>query len=244
MLPFLNIFGVALAFPPLVLIAGLWIGAWLSEKHAAKYQIHPEMIYNLLFTALVAYILGGRLGYAAQYPSAFIDDPISLVSRNFGLFDPLSGGVIATVAVFIYGQRKNLKLWPTLDAITPGLAVFMLSVPIANFASGNAFGAPAQLPWAIEMWGIDRHPVQLYEAAAAGLILWLVWPSRQSNQSPGLYFLQFLAYTAFARLFFEGFRGSSPITVFNLRQAQLIAWGILALSLWGLSKLSQRSRSQ
>ena len=59
----------------------------------------------------------------------------------------------------------------------------------------------------------------VYEAAAAGLILWLVWPSRQSNQSPGLYFLQFLAYTAFARLFFEGFRGSSPITLFNLRQA-------------------------
>lgn len=242
MLPFLNIFGVALAFPPLILVAGLWIGAWFSEKYAHKYQIQPEMIYNLIFTALVAFVLGGRLGYAAQHPSAFIEDPASLISRNFGLFDPLSGAVVGVIAVAIYAQRKNLKFWPLLEALTPALAVFMLAVPLANFASGSAYGAPSQLPWAIDLWGLSRHPVQLYEATAASLIVWLVWPTRHPQTTPGLNFLQFAAYSAFARLFFEGLRGSSPITLFNLRQAQLIAWVILLFSLWAIQHLRQQSQ--
>jgi len=240
MLPFLNIFGVALAFPPLVLIAGLWLGAYLAEKHAQEHGVQPETIYNLIFVGLVAYVLGGRLGYAAQHPSAFIEDPISLISRNFGLFDPFSGAIIGLIAVAIYGQRKKLRLWPALDALTPAFAVLMLAIPLANFASGSAFGAPSDLPWAIELWGLSRHPVQLYEAATAGLIVWLVWPGRQKSLTSGWDFLQFFAYTALARLFFEGFRGSSPVVFFDIRLAQLIAWGILALSLWGMFRIRQK----
>jgi phosphatidylglycerol:prolipoprotein diacylglycerol transferase len=242
MLPFLNIFGVALAFPPLLLITGLWLGAYLAEKHAHKHGVQPETIYNLVFVGLVAYILGGRLGFAAQHPSAFIEDPISLLSRNFGLFDPLSGTVVGLIAVVIYGQRKNLKFWPALDALTPALAALMLAVPLANFASGSAYGSPSQVPWAIELWGMPRHPVQLYEAAAAGLILYAVWPGKRSlSSAAGLAFLQFLAYTALARLFFEGFRGSSPVTFLDLRIAQLVAWVILAVVLWGIAKFRQKS---
>ncbi len=53
----------------------------------------------------------------------------------------------------------------------------MLAVPLANLASGDAFGAPSSLPWAIELWGAARHPVQIYEAVAAGLILWVCRPA-------------------------------------------------------------------
>jgi len=241
MLPYLNVFGAAIAFPPLIILAGLWLGASLAEKYAHQRQVDPAVIYNLLFISLAAFVLGGRLGFAAQHPSAFMQDPASLISRNFGLFDPLSGAVVGLIALAVYAQRKAITFWPLLDALTPALAVIMLAVPLANFASGSAYGAPSQLPWAIELWGLARHPVQLYEAAAAGLILWLVWPARQAKTLPGLNFLSFVVYSAMARLFFEGFRGSSPVTMLNLRQAQLIAWIILALSLWIVHKRRQQS---
>ncbi|MEN8240677.1 MAG: prolipoprotein diacylglyceryl transferase family protein [Chloroflexota bacterium] len=234
MLPFLNLFGVAIAFPPLVLILGIWLGANLSEKHAAKHGISGDQIFNLIFTGLAAYIVGGRLSYAAQHPSAFSDNLLSIFSRNFGLFDPLGGFVIGLIAIVIYGQRKKLAAWQTLDAITPALAVVLLALPLANLASGEAFGAVSELPWAIELWGATRHPVQLYEALAAGLILWQIWPGRiQKGETAGLEFLRLLSYSAFARLLFEGFRGSSvAVSSLNLRVAQLAAWLTLAGALW------------
>lgn len=235
MYPYLNLFGAAIAVSPLVILIAIWLGASLAERGSARHGIPSETLYNLIFTGLVAFILGGRLSYAAQYPSAFIADPISLISRNLGLFDPIGGAAIGLVAAAVYGQRKRLTLWPTLDALTPALAVLMIAIPLANLASGEAFGAPSSLPWAIELWGQSRHPVQIYEALAAGLILWWLWPGRTRSQAPaGSTFLMFVAASAFSRLFFEGLRGSSALTVLSLRAAQLAAWAVLAAALYGL----------
>jgi prolipoprotein diacylglyceryltransferase len=244
MFPYLNLFGAAIAVSPLVILVAIWLGAALAERTSDRHGIPSETLYNLIFIALLAFILGGRLSYAAQYPSAFIADPVSLVSRNLGLFDPVGGAAIGLVAAAIYGQRKQLALWPTLDALTPALAVLLTAIPLANLASGEAFGAPSSLPWAIELWGQSRHPVQIYEALAAGLILWWLWPGRAKSQDPaGTNFLLFVAANAFSRLFFEGLRGSSALTVLNLRAAQLAAWVILAAALYGLLYLRRKSKT-
>ena len=233
MFPYVTVFGAALAVSPLVILLGIWFGASFSEKHAPKFNLDASAVYNLIFLLLFSYVVGGRLSYAAQHPSAFAEDPMALISRNFGLFDPLGGALIAVIAAAIYGQRKGLKLWPTLDALTPALAVLMIAIHLANLASGDAFGAPASLPWAIELWGASRHPVQIYEAlAAAGILVWL-WPARLPNKGlpAGSYFLQFTAASAFARLIFEGLHGASPVTFLDLRVFQLAAWGVLAAAL-------------
>jgi phosphatidylglycerol:prolipoprotein diacylglycerol transferase len=245
MMPFLNLFGVAIAFPPLIVLVGIWLGSSLAEKHADRFKVPASELFNLIFIGLAAFVLGGRLGYAAQHPAAFVDAPLNLLSRNFGLFDPFSGAALGVIAAVVYGQRKNLKLWPTLDALTPAIAVFMLAVPLANLASGSAFGAPTNLPWGISLWGETRQPVQIYEALAAGMILVLLWPAKaKKNARPGNYFLQFVAASALARLFFEGLRGSSPVTVLNLRVYQLVAWVVLAAALWGLARLSAPQKSE
>lgn len=240
MMPFLNIFGVALAFPPLIVLVGIWLGSSLAEKHAHRFKTNSSEIFNLIFIGLLAFVAGGRLGYAAMHPAAFAEDPLSLLSRNFGLFDPFSGAAVGLIVLLVYGQRKKMKLWDSLDALTPALAIFMLALPLANLASGNAFGAPTGLPWGIQLWGETRHPVQIYEAIGAGLILWAFWPAKVGKRAvPGTYFLQFTAASALARLFFEGFRGSSPVTVLDLRLYQLAAWFVLAAAFWGLARLTQ-----
>ena len=243
MLPYINIFGAAIAFSPLIILMGIWVGISMAEKHAPRHNLSPDVLYNLIFIGLVAYVLGGRLGYAAQNPSAFAEDLLSLFSRNFGLFDPISGAVVGLIAVVIYGQRKQLDLWQTLDALTPALAVLMIASPLANLASGNGFGAPSSLPWAIRLWGEFRHPVQIYEAIGAAVILWAILPAIRKPTRNGMNFLTFTAYTALARLFFEGFRGSSPVTVLGLRTVQLAAWVILALALWQIYQIRRTQQT-
>lgn len=158
MFPYLNLFGAAIAVSPLLILLGLYFGSTLSEKAASKHGLRADQLYNLILIGLVAFVIGGRLSYAAQHLNAFTADPRSLISRNLGLFDPFGGAVIGVLAGLIYGQRKEMTLWPVLDALTPMIAVMMLAVPLANLASGDAFGAPSSLPWAIELWGSSPPP--------------------------------------------------------------------------------------
>lgn len=233
MFPILNIGPLALQVPGLILLAGLWIGLTLAERAAPRHGVHPDKLYNLVFTALVAGILGARLTYAGRFPDAFIQNPAGLISLNPGLLDPLGGLVFAVLGGIIYGQRKGITLWPVLDALAPAFAVMLVALPLANLASGRGFGLETDLPWAIELWGARRHPSQIYEALAGLLILAAVWPREARAKTPaGAAFLQFVILAAAARLFLEGFRGDS-LTVFDgLRAAQLAAWGILAAALW------------
>jgi prolipoprotein diacylglyceryltransferase len=54
--------------------------------------------------------------------------------------------------------------------------------------------------------------------------------------------MQFVALSAISRLFFEAFRGDSLVTVNNLRVAQIIAWMVLAMSLWSIFRLRWNQR--
>lgn len=237
MFPILQIGPLALQTPGLMYLLGLWFGLSLAEKFAPKRGVSADTLYNLVFTGLIAGILGARLGYVMQYPDAFLASPLSLVSLNPGLLDPFSGFAAALLAALVYGARKKLALWNTLDALTPFFAVFMIGAALANAASGAAFGMETSLPWGIDLWGAKRHPTQFYELAGAILIL-LALGSRSKDTflSAGRLFLAFLALTAGARLFFEAFRGDSSLILDGLRTAQVLAWLVLAGALWGLAR--------
>jgi prolipoprotein diacylglyceryl transferase len=241
MLPILQLGPFAVQTPGLILLLGLWLGLTLAERLAPRFQSDPNTIYNLTFTALVAGVLGARLSYVLQYSDAFISSPISLVSLNPALLDPIGGAVIGVVAAIIYGNRKQLPLWSTLDAITPVFAVMGIALGLAHFASGDAFGSQTDLPWGIQLWGLKRHPSQVYEALLAGAILWGILPrGKPTSVLAGGTFWRFLVLSAGARLLVEGFRGDSMTLDNGLRVAQIIAWIVLAISLWMYYQITQK----
>ncbi|MDH5507732.1 MAG: prolipoprotein diacylglyceryl transferase, partial [Anaerolineae bacterium] len=149
------------------------------------------------------------------------------------------------VSGLIYGQRKGLRLRPTLDALTPVLAVLAIALAMANAASGKAFGAASELPWAIQLWGAMRHPTQIYQLLAAGWIAWCVAPSRTENQQPeGTLFTKFVIYSAAAHLFLEAFRGDSILLPNGWRSTQVLAWSILAIGLWAYGRLQYPNHTE
>jgi prolipoprotein diacylglyceryltransferase len=213
----------------------------LAEKFAPQREVSPNDVYNLVFTALVAGVIGARLTYILRYPQAFIPSPLSVFSLNPGLLDPLGGAAAGVLAALIHGQRKKLPPWAALDALTPLLAVLSIAVSLSNFASGAGFGTPTQAAWGIELWGAKRHPTQLYESLAAAIILLALWPGHRylQNWAAGRYFLVFLAASSLARLFLEAFRGDSILLPGGIRLAQALAWSILAFCLFQLQRLSK-----
>jgi phosphatidylglycerol:prolipoprotein diacylglycerol transferase len=235
---FRNIFS-----PPrdlILVVVAIWAGLWLAEKRSARHSVSVNDLNDLIFLPLLGYLLGGRVLYAVENLSAFAQNPQSLISLNLDLFDPYAGLALACIVAFAYGQRKKLSPWPTLDALTPLFAVLALGLGLAHLASGNAFGKETSLPWGMRLWGATRHPSQVYEILASLLILGLLW-FQKGDTNPGVHFLIFTAFTSGARVFLEAFRGDSTLIFGGLRVAQIVAWVVLAVSLFLLENRKKNS---
>lgn len=237
MLPILNIGPLAIQLPGLILLVSIWLGLSIAEKGSLRRGIHPDQLYMLVMISVGAGLLGARLSFVLQNPQAFLSDPWSIVSPNPGLLDPIGGAAAGFLGALVYGQRKGMPLWSTLDALSPLWAAVALALPLANLSSGAGFGSPADLPWAIDLWGAKRHPTQVYEALAAGGILIHLMTSKALRSLPGgVVFWYFVVLTASARLVLEFFRGDSVTLAGGLRLPQVLAWLVLFIALWQLRK--------
>jgi len=241
MFPVLQIGPFALPTSAITLLLGVWVSAYLAERVAPRFRLNPGAVSNLIFLLLGIGLIGARLSYLARYPSTFLHNPLDILSRSPGLLDPAGGVAAAALAGIIYVQRKRLPLWTLLDAMSSPIALMSVALAFSNLASGNGFGRATTLPWGIELWGAVRHPAQIYEMLAAGLIFWLTLPVNNwwKNAKPGVIFLSFIAMSSAARLFLEYFRDTSPLIFEDFRAAQFVAWLTLALSLWGLNRKLQ-----
>jgi phosphatidylglycerol:prolipoprotein diacylglycerol transferase len=243
MLPIVNLGPLALPLPGLLLIGGVWLATLTIDREAGRRSLSANTLNNLVFIGLIGGILGARLGYVLRHIDAYVNvlpDIFSLNTSTMSLGDGLLAG---SIAALIYAQRRDLPLWPTLDAFTPGLALFSIFVGFSHLASGDAYGAPTSLPWALRLWGAERHPSQVYEIAAALLLFWIVSRLKLVAPFPGFLFLTFIAASAAGRVFLEAFRGDSEIVFGGVRSVQLLGLTVLLLGLFGLHLLAKDART-
>jgi phosphatidylglycerol:prolipoprotein diacylglycerol transferase len=233
MFPYLHIGPLTLPTPGLIIILGLWLGLSFSERYSSRHGIEANTLYNLVFTALFAGLISARLVYVLRFSASFLADPISILLPNLNTLDPIAGIAGGLLAALIFSNRENLAFWQLTDALTPALAVLAVTIPLANFASGEAYGSVSRLPWAIDLWGAKRHPVQLYELFGSLLILIVIWPSRpwiNSLKSGGM-FLSFLSLLSLNQLIVEAFRANSPLLLDHYRAIQVISLVTILVSL-------------
>jgi phosphatidylglycerol---prolipoprotein diacylglyceryl transferase len=237
-LPVLQIGRLALQTSGLILLIGVWVSYTLTERQAPFHQLTADIIYNLTVVLVVAGVLGARLAYVGLHFQIFLQKPVELFSLSPQLLN-LSGGLaIAAVVAGIYTRRKGHSLWRILDAFSLAFAILLAFIALSDLASGNSYGLPANLPWAIRMTETPRHPTPIYDLLAALAMIWLLWPKSNSARSAwiskysGQRFILFLILASAARLFLDGFRADSSAIFGSFRQAQVIAWFLLAYSLW------------
>jgi phosphatidylglycerol:prolipoprotein diacylglycerol transferase len=233
MFPVIQLGPLAIQAGGLILIAGLWLGLALAERYASKSGVEADILYQLTFIAVAVAALGGRFVYVARYPAEFIASPMSVISLNPGLLDPWGAFATATIGGLIYLQRKHIPLWAALDGLTPTLAVLSFAVGLSHLATGQAFGAPTGSPLTLHLWGANRHPTQVYEMLAAGLIWLAVRPGYElfKPACPGDRFLVWAALSAASTLFIEGLRADSLLLPGGFRTVQILAWIGLATAL-------------
>lgn len=154
------------------------IVVWLVSKHW-KLRFSADDLITVVLCAIVGIICGARLGYCLFYGDGFyFQHPLKIfavyeggMSFHGGLIGALLGGIVAA---------KLTKI-PYLTLIDLGVIAASLGLffgRCANFANGELWGSPTDLPWGVSFGGsagdIPRHPSQLYEGILEGLVTFLV----------------------------------------------------------------------
>ncbi|UCF61445.1 MAG: prolipoprotein diacylglyceryl transferase [Anaerolineaceae bacterium] len=240
MLPILQLGPLALQLPGLLILLGVWVGTHLIEKEAPRHKLPAGVLSNMVFFSLLGGIAGARLGYALRFFEVYSKDPLGLIALNPHTLAPFEGVVAALIVALIYGQRKHLPLYPTLDAFTQGLASMAIFLGLANISSGDAFGAPTTVPWAIDLWGASRHPSQIYETIAAALVYLVIQRLKIRSPFPGFNFTLWILLTSISRLFLEAFRGDSVLIFDGLRSAQVVSLALAVAAMLAFHYLARR----
>ncbi len=236
MFPYLRLGPFLVQSSSLALLAGVWAGISLAEREAVRLKINSSTLSNIIFYGLMAGLVGARLGHALEFPGIYLASPLSLLALTPTTLSPSIGLLIGVITTSILIQRQKLPARPTLDALAPGLALFMVSMGIANILSGDAYGAPATVPWAIKLWNEYRHPSQAYEILSALIIFFVTWKRLPQPSGSGLNFVLVIFLSAAARVFLEAFRGDSVTWPGGFRAAQVIALVIMVISFYWMRK--------
>src|SRR5512140_2262164 len=89
----LELFRTAFAPPRhlILLILAAWLGLILAERRTRKSGLNGDALNDLVFYSIAAFVMAGRLLFVVLHLSAFSSSPLSLLSPNPDLFDPLGG---------------------------------------------------------------------------------------------------------------------------------------------------------
>ena len=163
----------------------MWLGgcvlAWLYVRRFVARPPHAMSdrdASDFLVWAILATVIGGRLGYVGFYmPGLMLDSPLSLFAVWQGGMSFHGGLIGMIVAMILFARKRDLDLWAMSDAIACAAPIGLFLVRIANFINGELYGRVTDVPWGMVFPGggdLPRHPSQLYEALLEGLVLFLV----------------------------------------------------------------------
>jgi prolipoprotein diacylglyceryltransferase len=229
MSPILRLGPLAIQTSGLLLIVAFVVALELVQRAAQRLGLNADDTYNLAYVAAIAGLVGARASFVAQYWPVYRDDLAGVFALTTESLSPVAGLGIALIVGYVYAQRKGLDNRRFLDALTPGLVVMTAAVALADLASGNGYGSPTGLPWAIELWNARRHPVQVYQIIA--VVLSGVAVIRSGHPFDGAHFGLFLALYAGSRLVLEAFHGDSSALALGIRSIQVASLLVVIIAL-------------
>ncbi len=221
------------------LLLAYMAGLWLAARQARRHGIDSDHVYNAGFYALLVGIVTARLGHAVAYFEVYRVDPLQLLSLSPGAFLFLPGviGAVAMTAIYIY--RHHLPPARMLDIFAPGIVLALAVASLGAFLAGQELGALSDLPWAVDAFGVRRHPVALYQALALALLLaLLLWADRRAALRSGQLALLALFGYAALRLFLEPLRAAGVLVGDGWRLVQIVALAVVVASGWLLGRLA------
>ena len=192
-IPFPMIDPVAVQLGPLSIkwyglayVVGLLGGWWYARKLVAsdglwggRARPQPVELDDMLLFVAFGVVLGGRIGFVLFYDLArYLERPQDIFAIWQGGMSFHGGLIGATLGLWLFARRRGYPALSVFDLAAAVVPIGLLPGRIANFINGELWGRPApDFPYAMVFPNggpLPRHPSQLYEAFAEGLLLFVL----------------------------------------------------------------------
>ena len=185
-------------------LIGLALAYFVVRKLYKEQKIKDEYFDPLFIYCFLGILIGARLGHCLFYqPDYFLTSgkgfiemllPIHFLADGgwkFTGYEGLAshGGTLGLmIALWIYVKRTKLSIWTVLDNIAIATGITACFIRLGNLMNSEIIGKVTDVPWAFIFERVDmmpRHPGQLYEAIAYGILFGIMWSIyKRSSQHP------------------------------------------------------------
>lgn len=161
----------------LLLIVGLVISAFITEKLARKRDWEKEKWTDLLIVLLFIFIILYKFGWIIFDIKSVIQNPASIIWTSGSSLGTIMA-VIITILVFVYKiKKKKFPVFDVLDFswITVTITLFMYNLIIMDYGKATTFIFGVSLPGESNYL---YHPINWYIAVFLSILLilrFVIW---------------------------------------------------------------------
>ena len=248
--PYLRIGPIELAWHGLMTAVGIALAAFFALRFASERGLSRDRIYELVLVTALAGFAGARVLYLIEHdPGALLAPGEWLSTRGYSFYGALIAGPLA-VAIYLRVVGAGIAY---LDALASGFGLAMAVGRIGDVISGEHFGPPSTLPWAIQYTDPDAeapspdvayHPGGLYESLLGLAIFALIWPFRDRFKTPGVLFFTVVGLYSLGRFAIFFVRSDSEQLALGLSNSQWISLALLAACVAAIAWLRWRSQAR
>ena len=235
----------------LLFISGFILGWFIFKGYCRREKISEKMLDPLLYTLLIATIVGARLGHCLFYqPDYYLGS-----WRGFWeIFMPWKGGLAShggAIALILamwwfarkFGKKYGVDFMWLLDHLCIAVAFAGCFIRLGNLFNSEIYGDVTTLPWGFIFDNrgetLPKHPTQLYEALSyliLGLVMYHLYKKKLDTLPKGFFFGLFLVGCFGMRFLIEfikepqvGFEETMTLNMGQWLSVPFIIIGIVAL---------------
>jgi phosphatidylglycerol:prolipoprotein diacylglycerol transferase len=234
--------GFAIYTYGLFVAGGIAIAFLLGLHRSRKLGIPEQIIYNLIFLAILVGIIGARLIHVtaewSYYQHHFWE--IFLLRRG-GL--AIQGGLLFGLAGGIwYLRRKKIIVRPVLDNFLLYLPLGQAIGRLGCFFNGCCYGKASNLPWALNFPFMTYrvHPTEIYYVLADVTLFLVLYIFSRTKTKPGELTAWYLIFYGFIRLSIDSLRGDLLTGFLGLYTTQWYA--VVFVLIGGITLIKCRQR--
>jgi prolipoprotein diacylglyceryl transferase len=183
-------------------LVGLALAYFIVKRLYKEQKIKDELFDPLFIYCFIGILAGARLGHCIFYePDHFLTSVKGLVEMfipirfladggwKFIGYQGLAshGGTLGLIiALWLYVRKTKLSIWTVLDNIAIATGSTACFIRLGNLMNSEIIGKVTDVPWAFvfeKVDGLPRHPGQLYEAIAYGILFVIMWTIYKKNRS-------------------------------------------------------------
>ena len=191
----------------LLFVSGFVIGWYLFKWFFTREKLDTKLMDPLLYTLLIATIVGARLGHCIFYQPDYY---FGSWEGFWEIFMPWKGGLAShggAIALLLamwwysrhYGRKNDFDFLWIMDRLCIAVAFAGCMIRLGNLFNSEIYGNVTNLPWGFifDLRGETepKHPTQLYEAFSyliLGLVLVWVYKNKLDKVYRGFFFGAFL----------------------------------------------------